>query len=430
MVLINSIDYKGDHSMKEKDFVAFLGIDWSDKKHDIWLEDADSGKSSHKVLKHSPESIEEWAQELRTKYASKPIAVCLEQSRGALIAALMKYEFLVLYPINPTTLARYREAFSPSRAKDDPSDAKYLCELVRCHRDRLKPLKEEDETTRKIRYLVEHRRTLVNERSRISNRLESLLKGYFPQVLEWFSNIRTELVCSFLSTWSTPDELRNADEATLLKFFRDHGSRSSEKNKSRIDSIMNMVALTNDKAVIESSSLIVKGFIDQMRSIIISIKRVEKEIDSLFKNHSDSKIFDSFPGSGDALSARLMVAFGTDRERFKDANAASRYFGIAPVIERSGNSEWIRWRYFCPKFIRQSFHEFAGQSIKFSFWAKNFYQSQREKGKSHHKAVRALAFKWVRVLFACWKNNTVYDESKYLMVLQKRGSSILASKST
>jgi transposase len=413
--------------MKEKEFVAFLGIDWSDKKHDIWFEDVNTGISSHKVLKHSPEAIEEWAQELRRKCESKPVAVCLEQSRGALIAALQKYEFLVLYPVNPTTLAKYREAFSPSRAKDDPSDAKYLCELVRCHRDRLKPLKAEDEQTRKLGFLVEHRKTLVNDQTRISNRLTVCLKGYFPQVLEWFPDIRTELVCSFLSNWSTPEEIEKADNNTLLTFFRDHGSRNLKKNEERIESIRNLVALTHDAAIVESSSIVVKALIDQLMTVIRSIKKIEKEIENLFQNHADAKLFDSLPGAGSVLSARLLVAFGTHRDRFENANFASRYFGIAPVIERSGNSEWIRWRFFCPKFIRQSFHEFAGQSIKFCYWAKIFYQSQRKKGKSHHKAIRALAFKWVRIIFACWKNNTIYNEAKYLMALQKSNSSLLAN---
>jgi len=413
--------------MKEEEFVAFIGIDWSDKKHDLWIEDEKDKAGKHQIIKHSAETIEKWAQDLRTKYNSKKIAVCLEQSRGALIAALLKYEFLVLYPINPTTLAKYREAFSPSRAKDDPSDARYLCELVKRHRDRLKCWKSEDSQTRKLQYLVEYRRTLVNERTRISNRLTSYLKGYFPQVLELFSDIRTEVACEFLNNWSTPNDLVKTDEKILLTFFRDNGSRNLKKNQSRVDSIKKLVLLTEDKAIIESSSLIVKALIDQMKSIINSIKKLEKEIENLFDKHIDSKLFASLPGAGPALGARLLVAFGTQRDKFASADIASQYFGIAPVIERSGNSEWIRWRYFCPRFIRQSFHEYATQSIKFSFWAKLFYQSQRAKGKSHHVAIRALAFKWVRIIFACWKNNTSYDEAKYLTALQKKSSSLLSA---
>ena len=142
--------------------------------------------------------------------------------------------------------------------------------------------------------------------------------------------------------------------------------------------------------------------------------------------HEDYEIFSSLPGAGKALAARLLTAFGTQRDRFNKAEDAAKYFGIAPVIERSGNSTWIRWRYFCPRFLRQSIHEFANCSIVHSFWAKAFYRQQRERGKSHHIAIRALAFKWIRIIFKCWKDKKPYSEVQYLKILQKKGSPLLA----
>ncbi len=117
-------------------FAAYVAIDWSDQKHDLCLVDAATGKREKMVINHTPEALDLWAVSLRTRFSAQKVAVCLEQSRGPLIFALLKYDFLVLYPINPTTLAKYREAFSPSRAKDDPTDAEYLVELLIYHRDR------------------------------------------------------------------------------------------------------------------------------------------------------------------------------------------------------------------------------------------------------------------------------------------------------
>ncbi len=82
---------------------------------------------------------------------SPEICVCLEQSRAPLIYALLKYDFLVLYPINPKTLAKYREAFSPSGAKDDPTDTDYLLDILIHHRDRLKVWLPDDATVNHIR---------------------------------------------------------------------------------------------------------------------------------------------------------------------------------------------------------------------------------------------------------------------------------------
>jgi Transposase IS116/IS110/IS902 family. len=121
------------------------------------------------------------------------------------------------------------------------------------------------------------------------------------------------------------------------------------------------------------------------------------------------------------------VAFGEQRERYGSAAEVQTYVGIAPVMERSGKQSWVHWRYQCPKFLRQTFVEWASESIRFSFWARAYYQQQRDKGAVHQVAVRALAFKWIRIVFRCWQNRTPYDESVYLAALQRRGSSLISN---
>src|SRR5205085_8269288 len=119
------------------EFAAFVGIDWSDKKHDVCLVEAATGRKEFSIIKQSPQALDDWALQLHTRFAGQKLAVCLEQSRGPLIFALLKYDFLVLYPVHPRTLSSYREAFSLSRAKDDPTDAQCQVELLMRHRDRL-----------------------------------------------------------------------------------------------------------------------------------------------------------------------------------------------------------------------------------------------------------------------------------------------------
>ena len=115
-----------------EEFVALIGIDWSDAKHDICLVDTSTETQELSVIKHTPEALDEWARSLRSRFGGAPVAVCLEQSRGPLIYALLKYDFLTLYPVNPKTLAKFREAFTPSRAKNDPTDAEFLVALTCC----------------------------------------------------------------------------------------------------------------------------------------------------------------------------------------------------------------------------------------------------------------------------------------------------------
>ena len=240
-------------------FAAFVAIDWSDTKHDICLVDVATGKKESLILKHTPEELEAWATALRIRFGGRPIAVCLEQSRGPLIYALLKYDFLVLYPINPTTLAKYREAFSPSRAKDDPRDADdRLARLVQ-HRDRLKAWRPDHAKTRTRPYLVEYRRRLVNDRTRLSHRMTAVLKAYCPQIFHWFDDIRTLLVCDVLLRWPTVEALKKVRPATLEKFFHEHHSVRRETISCRIAAIKDAVPLTTDQAVIHASVLMINA---------------------------------------------------------------------------------------------------------------------------------------------------------------------------
>jgi transposase len=408
------------------DFAACVGIDWADKEHDLCLHDAASDQRERVKLKQTPEAIAAWVAQLRARYGGRKIAVCLEQSRGPLIYALLRYDFLVLFPVPPKTLAKYREAFAPSRAKDDPTDAALLLELLMAHRDRLRQWQPDDEQTRTLQLLVEHRRRLVSDRTRVSNRMTALLKAYFPQVLSWLPDLRTDLACDFLLRWPSLDALKGVRRVTLEKFFRAHHSARQRKLEERIGAIRASVPLTTDHAVLASSVLMMKALAMQMKTTIAAIKEFDAEIAELCAAHHDFELFTSLPGAGEVYAARLLATLGADRERWASADEVARYTGVAPVIERSGQSCWVRWRYFCPKFLRQSFHEFAGESIRHSFWARAYYQQQREKGKDHQAATRALAYKWIRVIFRCWQTRTPDDEVKYLESLRRKGSPLLS----
>jgi transposase len=159
--------------------------------------------------------------------------------------------------------------------------------------------------------------------------------------------------------------------------------------------------------------------------VVQTIKQYEKQIAEVFAQHPDREIFSSLPGAGPVLAPRLLASMGSERERFDSAKNLQRYTGIAPVTKQSGKTHHVHRRYLCPKFERQSFHEFADQSILACRWAAAFYLDQRTKGKPHHTAVRALAFKWQRIIWRCWMSRTPYKEQTYEAALRKRGSKCL-----
>lgn len=406
-------------------FQVAIGMDWADEKHDICLIDQEKGAKEFGRLEQTPEAISDWVHSLCRRFPDTQIAVCLEQSRGALIYALMKFEFLTLVPVNPKQLARFREALGSSGAKDDPQDAELLAELFVKHGERLRAWKPDTEETRLLTFLNEDRRSLVEERTALTNRLKSQLKQYFPQALQLCSTLHSPLACALLEHWPNLPELQRASEKEIRELYRKYGRCSEKQLQNRLQIIDNAIPLTTDPAIVSSRQLLVVITVRQIQGLNKAISEYDEQIETLFTKHTDYQIFKAFPGAGRAMGPRLLSAFGTDRKRFSTAADVQCMGGIAPVTRRSGKSTVVLRRWACNKFLLQTFHEYAAHSIKFSTWARAYYVMMRERTGAHHAAVRALAFKWIRILFRCWKDRTLYDESQYLASLQKRNSPIL-----
>jgi len=369
-------------------YVAFVGLDWGDEKHALSLCPAHSSVVERATLEQTPEALANWANALRTRFPSGQIAVALEQARGALLAGLSQYEHIVLFPVNPKSLARFREALYPSRSKDDPVDGDLLLEMLLKHRAHLRPWQPDTVQTRQLGLLNEQRRNFVDLRTCLTNQLLSHLKAIFPQALELAGeDLGSRMATDFLKKWPTLQAVQKAKPSQLRTFYYGHNSRSEELIDARLERVSKAVALTKDPALLKAHSLAIEALASQLATLRPWIEQYDRQIAELFCAHPDAFIFESLPGAGPVLAPRLLASLGTDRSRFPGSVELSCYTGIAPVTEQSGKTQyWVHIRWSCPKFIRQSWHEFAYCSIKYSAWAAALYEQYRKK-MDHHEAV-------------------------------------------
>jgi len=324
----------------ENEFAALVAIDWADQKHVWTMEMPGSSSRESGNLDHTPESVDVWAAELRLRFSGKPIAVALEQSRGPLVFMLTKYEHLVIFPVHPTTLANYRKSFRPSGAKDDPHDAGLLLDILMRHRDKLRRLNPDNPETRTLQFMVEERRKLVHEKTRYSNRLTAHLKMYFPQALQWFDEIGSNIAADFLVRWPTLAVLQRARLPTIERFFIDHCSRNAERNRERLDQIRKAVPATNDRAVVSACSTAVTAWASLLQPLLNAIKNYDEQIDRLARQHPDYALMNSFPGAGPALTPRLtrrsaVNATDIKRPMRSSVTAASRQL-LPPAANSDG----------------------------------------------------------------------------------------------
>lgn len=231
-------------SVSEPAFRAFVALDWADQQHAFTLQQAGGGERQRGVIPPTPEAVQAWAAQWIARFGPAPIAVCLEQSRGPLVAMLLQVEPLVVYPVPPQAVAKLRQAFDSSGSKDDPQDADLLLDILQHHRRHLRRLTPDTTEIRQLQLRVADRRDLVDEKTRPKNRLTDRLKQYDPQGLQWFDDLDTEPALDFLERWPTLKQAQRARPATLRKFFYQHGCYRRQRNEQRIAGIRQAVPLT------------------------------------------------------------------------------------------------------------------------------------------------------------------------------------------
>ena len=414
-------------SIDEEAIGVWVGLDWADEEPAYALRISGSSEIETGDVKQTPEALQSWINELRQRSGGGWVAIAVEQSRGALLYALMDYDFVLIYPINPKSLSNYRKAFYPSGSKDDPRDADLVLDYLFKHRERIQLWQPESPEVRCLRLLSEQRRKLVDLRAELTNQWTANLKNYFPQALKWAGPLKGKTACDFLNRWPSLQVLQPAKPAMIRRFFKSHRVRGSEKLQQKLDEIQQARALTSDVAIVTAASLLTQSLAAQILQLNESLQRFDAKIEELFNNHPDPFIFNSLPGSGKALAPRLFGVFGEDRDRFQSAAEVQTVSGVAPLQRNSGKTRIVCYRWACPKFVRQGVHEFAAHSRHWCPWAQAFYQMKVSQGKDHHVAMRSLAFKWLRIIYRCWKNRVPYDDAIYMDSLKANNSPLLAS---
>ena len=211
-------------------------------------------------------------------------------------------------------------------------------------------------------------------------------------------NIYSRNHLDFLEKWSTPQKLKQANKSTLTRFFN---KRTNKKSLTpiRVEAVQACMCVVDDDDLTE---LYETQLLDLHRRIKVfneSIHVYDTKLKQHYEKNIDHLVFDSFPGSGPVMGPRLMAFFGNDRSKFGDVREALQHSEIAPVLTQSGKTKVVKRRYMCSKFRQQTFVEFADGSRKKSLWAQEFYKRKKAQGKSHYTILRALAFKWIRIIY-------------------------------
>jgi transposase len=392
--------------------MIFVGDDWAEAHHDVYVCDEAGTKLASRRL---PEGIEGMAKfhDLVASQAGDPreVIVGIETDRGLWVNALVEAGYVV-YAINPKAASRYRDRHTLSGAKSDPGDAKMLAELVRTDRHNHRQVAGDSALAEGLKILARAHQTLVWERTRATNRLRCSLREYFPAALDTFAELADRDTLAVLAAAATPSEAAKLTPGKIRTMLRRAGrQRNIETRADTIAAGLRSEALRAPAAVEAAHGATTRSSVAILVELNTQIGALAAELADHFEQHPDSDFYLSLPGVGVVLGARALGEFGDDPNRYADAKSRKNYAGTSPITRASGTRLVVLARYVRNDRLADALDQWAFSSITASPGARAFYDRHRAAGDSHHKALRALANRWVGILHGCLDHQICYDEN-------------------
>lgn len=392
--------------------MIFVGDDWAEAHHDVYLCDEAGTKLAARRV---PEGIAGMAMlhELVAAHATDPgeVVVGIETDRGLWVQALVAAGYVV-YAINPRAASRYRDRHTVSGAKSDPGDAKMLAELVRTDRHNHRQVAGDTAVAEGVKVLARAHQTLIWERTRATNRLRSSLREYFPAALDTFDELAHRDTLAVLAKAPTPTEAARLTPAKLRTVLRQAGRQRN------IDTRADTIAAGLRTETLRAPAAVEAAHAATTRATVAIIGELNTQIDQLaarlaedFEQHPDSDIYLSLPGIGVTLGARMLGEFGDDPNRYADAKSRKNYAGTSPITRASGNRSVALARFVRNRRLADAINQGAFCSLSSSPGARRFYDQRRAAGDSHHKALRTLGNRWVGILHGCLRHRCLYNEN-------------------
>lgn len=395
----------------------FVGIDWADQHHDICLMHSDGSIIKELHITNDSDGFALLDTQLKP-FSKELIFICIETNHGLLFDHLLQFGYR-LFPINPGALVDYRKTITLSKSKNDKFDARLLADYIRKDRHRLREHQMNTDSTKILKFLTEDRQRLLKEKIRLENQLIDTLKLYYPAALKLFCDITNHISLAFLLKYPSPVKAKTVSFKKLTSFLKKHKYTKPQRAQEIFAFLQEDYPAAPD-IFVEAKERFIKAIIPQIKLINQQLDDYNQEIKNHYDQHPDKDIFDTVPGVGKDIGPRLLSCFGDQRDRFSHFNDIQCLAGTAPVTNKSGKSCHIFFRSACNKVFRNIVDQMAFSSLRRSLWAKNYYDQQRKKGKTHHAALRSLANKWLKIIHRLWITHTTYNESYHFAQITKR----------
>jgi transposase len=392
----------------------YLGVDWADEFHQVWVSDADGQRVIERKVIENVEGLTEfgrWLDESRAKGIE--LWAAIEKPQGRIVEFLLDHG-VVVYPVNPKALDRARDRFRMSQSKSDGFDAYVLAEFLRTDYGHLKALVPDSDPAQELKLLTRDQYRLVRHKARLLNQLRRTLKEYYVRPLEVFSDLESNIALDFLEQYPTPDDLSKLTRREWNRFSKRQHHLGEERSKELWEKL-NQPQLKVPEHVVRTKARLLKVLLTQLKPLRDGVESYNERIKSFFASMPAAELVTMLPGAKTGtIVATLWAELGDAKGRWESFRHLQAEAGVVPVTKASGKSRIVQFRFSCNKILRHAAYWLAFVSLNRSEWANHYYRDQRAKGHSHHQALRALGAKWLKIIFVMWRDHKPYDENYHL----------------
>jgi hypothetical protein len=404
--------------------VLFVGDDWAEAHHDVEVVD-DSGRVlARRRLPEGVEGLERLhgliADHLGPEDEPGQVVVGIETDRGPWVQALIAAGYLV-FAINPLQAARYRERHGVSGAKSDPGDAHVLAEVVRLDRAHHRLVAGDSDIAEHVKVVARAHQSMIWSRQRQVNTLRSMLREFYPAALEAFGEeLAGRDALAVLRIAPTPETGRALSLSKLAATLQRAGrQRNIDARAVEIQQALRSPQLAARPGVVAAYAASTRALVCVISELVAQTLVLQGEVEAGFGQHPDAEIYRSQPGLGAVLGARVLAEFGDDPHRYADAKARRNYAGTSPITRASGTRRVVLARHVRNKRLADALYLQAFAALNASPGARAFYDKQRDRGATHHQALRVLANRLVGILHGCLTHRTTYNETTAWQVQTK-----------
>jgi len=396
---------------------VFCGIDWAEDHHDIAVVDRDGQLLARRRISDDAAGLAQLLGLLAEHgdTPQDPIAVAIETPRGLLVACLRATGRQV-YPINPMSVARYRDRHSVAGRKSDHGDSVVLAGVLRTDIAMHRPLPADTELAQAIAVLARAQQDAVWDRTTAHNKLRSCLREYFPAFLAAFADARGGITRpearAVLAAAPTPADAAKLTVTQLRSILKKAGrSRALDTEATRIREAFRTQQMRQLPLVEQAMGRQALALLGQLDAACAAAGDLEHAVTQSFNLHPDAGIITSFPGLGALTGARVLAETGDDRSRFQDAKGLKAYAGAAPVTRASGKTRSVTHRKVKNNRLAAAGYTWAFSALTASPGARAHYDRRRDAGDRHAAAQRNLFSRLLGCLHHCLTTGQHYDEA-------------------